>query len=50
MLPKDPQMSLKYLAEMAEFTMKLGKQELPKIVPYYPCSCKPKYYKKKEVW
>lgn len=49
MLPKDPQMSLKYLEEMAKFTMNLGKTELPKIVPYYPCSCKQKYLKKKAV-
>ncbi|KOB74001.1 Uncharacterized protein OBRU01_09668 [Operophtera brumata] len=51
MLPKDPQMSLKYLEEMAELTMNLGKTELPKIVSFYPCSCRSKQgYIKKAVW
>ncbi|KAM3961000.1 putative malate dehydrogenase 1B [Aphomia sociella] len=46
MLPKDPQMNLKYLQQMAELVMKLDKSELPNINPYYPCTCKRKYTKK----
>lgn len=50
LLPKDPQMSLNYLQEMADFTMNLKKGELPEICKYYPCTCKRKHFKKKNVW
>ncbi|XP_059056633.1 putative malate dehydrogenase 1B [Achroia grisella] len=49
-LPKDPQMNIKYLQQMAEIVMKMNKNELPKLIPYFPCTCKKKYYKKKGVW
>ncbi|KAJ0178953.1 hypothetical protein K1T71_005728 [Dendrolimus kikuchii] len=50
MLPKDRQLKLPYLEEMAYFVMKLGKSDLAPIIPYYPCCCKPKLFKKKGVW
>lgn len=50
MTPKDPQMNLMHLQEMAEYVMNLENTELPKIIPFNPCSCKPKTQKRKEVW
>lgn len=50
MLPKDRQLKLKYLEEMANFVMKLGKYDLPPIIPSYLCCCKPKIFKKKSIW
>lgn len=50
LLPRDCQMKLPYLEQMAEFCMHLKQHELPKIVPHYPCTCKPKLIKKRGVW
>lgn len=50
MLPKDPYVKLPYLQNMAEIMMKLKKGELPPIVPFYPCSCKPKLIHKKKIF
>ncbi|XP_013200156.1 putative malate dehydrogenase 1B [Amyelois transitella] len=47
-LPKDPNMNLKYLEDIANLMMTLKKTDLPKLNPYTPCTCKPKYFKKKE--
>ncbi|XP_075971427.1 putative malate dehydrogenase 1B [Anticarsia gemmatalis] len=49
LLPKDPQMSLYYLEKMAVMIMQLQRDALPPLVPYYPCTCKPKPYKKKKL-
>ncbi|CAB3236730.1 unnamed protein product [Arctia plantaginis] len=50
LLPKDSQINIYYLEEMAERIMKLQRTDLPPLVPYYPCYCKPKRIKKKNVW
>nr|XP_053603345.1 uncharacterized protein LOC128671141 isoform X2 [Plodia interpunctella] len=47
-LPKDPNMNLKYLEDIANLMMNLKNHELPEIHQYFPCTCKPKYFKKKE--
>ncbi|CAG4991576.1 unnamed protein product [Parnassius apollo] len=39
MTPKDPQMNILYLAQLAEKIMCFKKKELPVIVPYNPCTC-----------
>ncbi|XP_031768230.2 putative malate dehydrogenase 1B [Galleria mellonella] len=35
MLPRDPEMNIQYLQQMAEIVMNLNKMELPKFIPYY---------------
>lgn len=50
MLPKDPYLKLPYLQYMAETIMKLKKEELPPIVPFNPCSCKPEFVDKKKIF
>ncbi|XP_028165444.1 putative malate dehydrogenase 1B [Ostrinia furnacalis] len=50
LLPKDPQIKLPYLEDMAKYVMDLKKGDLPKVIPFYPCCCKPKFFKKKQVW
>ncbi|XP_049870291.1 putative malate dehydrogenase 1B [Pectinophora gossypiella] len=49
-MPRDLQVKLPYLEQMAEIVMKFHKKELPPLEQYYPCACRRKYYKKKEVW
>ncbi|XP_032513015.2 putative malate dehydrogenase 1B [Danaus plexippus] len=39
-LPRDPNMSISYLEEIAKLVMKLSKEDLPQLVPYTPCICK----------
>lgn len=44
LMPLDREMKLPYLEKLAEYTMNLGPTDLPPLVPYQPCSCKPKFY------
>lgn len=46
LLPKDSQMNLKYLEEMAERMMKIQIDELPNISPRYPWRVRTKYIRK----
>ncbi|XP_045493810.1 putative malate dehydrogenase 1B [Colias croceus] len=50
MPPKDREINIKYLEDIAKFCMKLQKNDLPPIIPRKICVCKPKYFKKKKVW
>ncbi|XP_038223196.1 putative malate dehydrogenase 1B, partial [Zerene cesonia] len=49
-LPKDHQVNIKYLEDIAKLCMKLQKNDLPPIIPRKICVCKPKYFRKKKVW
>ncbi|XP_047528986.1 putative malate dehydrogenase 1B [Vanessa atalanta] len=42
MLPKDPQVKIQYLQQIAEIAMKLKKSDLKQVVTYTPCVCKHK--------
>ncbi|KAH9634512.1 hypothetical protein HF086_016600 [Spodoptera exigua] len=48
LMPKDRQMKLPYLIDMAKLVMKMQPNDLPEIQQYYPCICKKKNYKIKE--
>lgn len=50
MLPKDPQMKLSYMEQIANKMMTLKPKELPIVNEYSPCTCRVKYLKRKNVW
>ncbi|XP_045446910.1 putative malate dehydrogenase 1B [Melitaea cinxia] len=47
MMPRDPQVKISYLQEIAEIVMTLKKADLRQVVTYTPCTCKRKQYIKK---
>nr|XP_034829947.1 putative malate dehydrogenase 1B isoform X2 [Maniola hyperantus] len=49
MLPKDPQMKISYLEQMAKIVMSLKRTDLPQLIEYTPCTCKRKRDNKKSV-
>ncbi|XP_050562498.1 putative malate dehydrogenase 1B [Spodoptera frugiperda] len=48
LMPKDRQMKLPYLIDIAKLTMTMAPEDLPEIHQYVPCSCKQKTYTIKE--
>ncbi|XP_045765449.1 putative malate dehydrogenase 1B [Maniola jurtina] len=46
-LPKDPQIKISYLEQMAKIIMNLERTDLPQLIEYTPCICRRKQDKKK---
>lgn len=47
--PRDPEMKLPYMVQMSKLVMSMKPDDLPPVVPYFPCICKTKAIKKKHV-